>query len=116
MDSPSATPATPGPASGAPCWVSLMARDLEAAQEFYGTVLGWRFRATSLGDEFSTALAADGSSVAGIGAVAGSLQAVVAWIPYFAVTDSDEVSARIRERSATVAVGPLTLPTGRAAL
>ncbi|MEW2544948.1 VOC family protein [Streptomyces sp. NPDC047002] len=110
------TPVPSGALAGAPCWVSLMTHDLAAAEEFYGAVLGWRFRATPLGEEFAVAVGAGGAPAAGIGAVASSLQAGVAWIPYFAVGDADATSARIRERSATVAVGPLTMPVGRAAL
>ncbi|MFF1422894.1 VOC family protein [Streptomyces sp. NPDC058280] len=92
-----------------------MARDLQAAQDFYGTALGWTFRPTSLGEDFTVALA-DGSPVAGIGALAPSLQAAVAWTPYFAVDDADASAARVRERGATVAVGPLSMNTGRATL
>ncbi|MFG2138185.1 VOC family protein [Streptomyces sp. NPDC048650] len=103
------------PVRGAPCWVSLMARDLKAAQEFYSAVLGWRFRPASLGEEFSVALSG-GEPVAGIGALAPSFQIPVAWTSYFAVTDADDTAARIRERGATVAVGPLKLGPGRAAL
>ena len=100
---------------GAPCWVSLMTRDLKAAQDFYGAVLGWRFRKGRLGEQFSVAFH-DGAPVAGIGALAPQLQIAVAWTPYFAVTDTDEAAARIRERSGTVAVGPLTFSLGRGAL
>ncbi|MDJ0343627.1 VOC family protein [Streptomyces sp. H10-C2] len=100
---------------GAPCWISLMARDLKLAQEFYGMVLGWEFRSGRLGEGFSVALA-DGAPVAGIGALATALQVAVAWTPYFAVGDADETAARISERSGTVGVGPLTLASGRGAL
>ncbi|UZJ32664.1 VOC family protein [Streptomyces endophytica] len=103
------------PVRGAPCWVSLMARDLESAQEFYAAVLGWRFRPASLGQEFSVAMA-DGQPVAGMGALAQSFQVAVAWTSYFAVEDADVTADRIRERGATVAVGPLKLGPGRAAL
>ncbi|MDC7340374.1 VOC family protein [Streptomyces lydicus] len=105
--------ATPG--RGAPCWVSLLARDLGAAQDFYSAVLGWRFRPASLGEEFSVAVA-DGQPVAGIGALAQSYRIAVAWTSYFAVDDADLTADRIRERGATVAVGPLKLGPGRAAL
>lgn len=54
--------------------------------------------------------------MAGIGALASTLQVPAAWTPCFAVEDVDETAARIRERSATVAVGPLKFPTGRGAL
>ncbi|MFI8104521.1 VOC family protein [Streptomyces sp. NPDC086023] len=100
---------------GAPCWVSLTARDLEAAQHFYGAVLGWHFRPGRLGDAFSVAFV-NGAPVAGIGALADSFAVSVAWIPYFAVADADATAAKIRERSATVAVGPLSFGLGRAAL
>ncbi|MEO3977900.1 VOC family protein [Streptomyces sp. CAU 1734] len=107
---------TPGTGRiGAPCWVSLMARDLAASQEFYGAVLGWRFHKGRLGDGFSIA-ALDGEPVAGIGALARTFRVAVAWTPYFAVPDADVAAARIRERSGTVAVGPLSFSLGRGAL
>ncbi|MFC8236427.1 VOC family protein [Streptomyces sp. NPDC057284] len=100
---------------GAPCWVSLMTRDLEAAQQFYGSVLDWTFRPARLGDAFSVGLH-EGIPVAGMGALARDLAVAVAWTPYFAVDDADVTTARIRERCATLAVGPLSFGTGRAAL
>lgn len=107
---------TRDPARGAPCWVSLAARDLEAPEKFYGSVLGWEFRATTLGERFAVALS-DGRPVAGIAALAADLQVAVAWTPYFAVRQADEAAARIRERSATVALGPLAFSaSGRAVL
>ncbi|MFE3827947.1 VOC family protein [Streptomyces sp. NPDC059092] len=101
--------------AGAPCWVSLLAREMPAAQAFYGDVLGWTYRPAGLGEDFTVALS-DGMAVAGIGALASSLQVAVSWTPYFAVSDVDEAAARIRERGATVAVGPLAFHSGRAAL
>ncbi|MEU9414602.1 VOC family protein [Streptomyces sp. NPDC051000] len=92
-----------------------MTRDLDHAQAFYGAVLGWTFRPTRLGEGFSVAMR-DGVPIAGIGALAGRLGVPVAWTPYFAVDDADVTSARVRERGATMAVGPLTFGTGRAAL
>ncbi|MGW0390702.1 VOC family protein [Streptomyces sp. NPDC003042] len=100
---------------GAPVWVSLMTRDLSAAQDFYGAVLGWRFRRARLGEGFSVAFR-EGAPVAGIGALAERLSLPVAWTPYFAVEDADVTADRIRERGATMAVGPLAFGTGRAAL
>ncbi|MBT2448862.1 VOC family protein [Streptomyces sp. ISL-43] len=93
-----------------------MARDLGAAQRFYGAVVGWRFRPARLGDAFSVA-ELDGDPVAGIGALAGDLAVPVAWTPYFAVDDADVAVGRVRERSGTIAVGPVSFETGgRAAL
>ncbi|MFJ3906385.1 VOC family protein [Streptomyces sp. NPDC090025] len=101
---------------GGPCWLSLAARDLGAAEEFYGAVLGWTFRHGPLGDGFSVG-ERDGTPVAGIGAVAERMGVAVAWTPFFAVADADAAVARIRERGGTVGVGPVAFPPrGRAAL
>ncbi|CAL9603819.1 hypothetical protein SUDANB6_05506 [Streptomyces sp. enrichment culture] len=100
---------------GAPCWVSLTSRDLKATEEFYSAVLGWQWRSARLGDRFRIALA-DGVPVAGIAAVAAMWQMAVAWTPYFAVPDANEAASRVQERGGTVAVGPISLPPGRAAL
>ncbi|MFD7624833.1 VOC family protein [Streptomyces sp. NPDC059851] len=96
---------------GAPCWVSLMARDLQRSQDFYGAVLGWKFRPTRSGDAFTIA-ELEGVAVAGIGALAGDLAGAPTWTPYFAVDDADVATDRIRERSGTIAVGPVTFAGG----
>ncbi|MFJ9407161.1 VOC family protein [Streptomyces sp. NPDC101393] len=103
------------PVRGAPCWVNLLTHDLRAAKAFYSEVLGWSFRRGSLGEEFAVALL-DGQPVAGISALAPGLRTAVAWTPYFAVDDADDTADRVRERGATVAVGPLKFGWGRAAL
>ncbi|MFG2569085.1 VOC family protein [Streptomyces sp. NPDC048567] len=101
------------PVAGAPCWVSLTTHDLGAARTFYARVMGWEFHDSSLGDDFVLA-SARGRPVAGIGCPAGGPPP--AWIPYFAVPGADVTADRIRERGATLAVGPLPLGEGRAAI
>lgn len=108
----SAAPLT-GPA--APCWVTLMTRDLETAERFYTQVLGWSFRPGRLGADYYVAYRGE-VPVAGVFAVSSAFQVAVAWTPYFAVEDADVAAARVRERSGTVAVGPLTLGKGRGVL
>ncbi|MFG2293430.1 VOC family protein [Streptomyces sp. NPDC048603] len=101
---------------GAPCWLSLTARDRDTAERFYREVLGWTFRRDTFGRAFSVA-EHNGVPVAGIGAVAGELAVPVVWTPYFAVDDADQAVARVRERGGTVGVGPVSYqPRGRAAL
>ena len=100
---------------GAPCWVSLTARDQDAAEDFYHAVLGWKFRSAKSGEQFRIAYA-DDVPVAGVGAVASMWQMAVAWTPYFAVSSADEAVARSQERGGTTAVGPIAFPPGRAAL
>lgn len=112
MTTPSVTTT---PVTGAPCWVSLATTDLSAAQRFYGDVLGWTFRPGSLGEEFTVALS-DGVPVAGLGAVARTMQVRIEWTPFFSVDSADVAASRVAERSATVAVGPIRMGTGRTAL
>ncbi|MFI8434676.1 VOC family protein [Streptomyces sp. NPDC079020] len=107
--------AAPLTGAAAPCWVNLMTSDQEAAQRFYGAVLGWTFRPGRLGRQFTVARRG-GVPVAGINAMSSVYQVAIAWMPYFAVEDADVAAARIRERSGTVAVGPLTLGKGRGIL
>ncbi|WP_260220853.1 VOC family protein [Streptomyces gossypii] len=96
--------------------MSLATRELAPAQEFYSTVLGWTFRPDeSLGEEFSVAMA-DGETVAGVAAVTPTIGVAVAWTPYFYVDGADPVAARIWERGATMAIGPMRLGNGRVAL
>ncbi|URN18417.1 MULTISPECIES: VOC family protein [Streptomyces] len=111
----SATATSEGTVYGALCWVSLMTRDLEAAHDFYGAVMGWRFRPARLGKGFSVALSG-GRVIAGMGALASEFHVAVAWTPYFAVRNADVTAGRIRERSGTVAVGPVAFALGRGAL
>ncbi|WP_435193340.1 VOC family protein [Streptomyces sp. NRRL F-5630] len=96
--------------------VNLMTHDLGESQRFYGAVMGWTFRGNALGHEFCVAQDAEGGTVAVFGAVASTYQVAVAWIPFFAVAAIDDTVARVRERSGTVAIGPLRLPRGRGAL
>lgn len=103
-------------AVGSPCWLSLMARDRQAAERFYAAVMGWTFRAGGFGRAFSVA-ELDGVPVAGVGAMAAELAVPVAWTVYFAVDDADVTVDRIRERGGSVGVGPVSYPPrGRAAL
>ncbi|MGW1429183.1 VOC family protein [Streptomyces sp. NPDC002431] len=103
------------PVNGAPCWVSLIVRDLRAAQGFYRSALGWEFVDSALGDNFCVAMAR-GLPVAGLGSCSRTARPPAVWTPYFAVDDADETADRVRERGATLAVGPVKLGEGRAAI
>lgn len=103
------------PVHGVPCWVSLMTPDVRAAQDFYGTVLGWTFRSGTLGEGFTVAHL-DALPVAGVARIAPGLPNAVSWTPYFAVDDADATAARVRERGGTIAVGAIRLGPGRGAV
>ncbi|MFI7320886.1 VOC family protein [Streptomyces venezuelae] len=107
-------PPTLGKARGAPCWLSLASRDIRAAEEFYSRVLGW-CHVPLLGSPRrprSLALQA-GRPVGTLSETASDLGVYAGWMPYFAVEDVDVTVARLHERGATVAVGPLATGAGR---
>ncbi len=103
------------PVRGVPCWVNAMVDDLAGVRAFYGEVLDWTFRSGSLGDRFLLATAG-GEPVAGPAAHRPGFPAASVWTPYFAVRDVDATAARIQERGATVAAGPMALGNGRVGL
>ncbi|MFI9236476.1 VOC family protein [Streptomyces cinnamoneus] len=107
--------ASDGAGLGQPCWVSLLTADLASAQDFYGAVLGWKFRPGSLGEGFAVAIS-DGKPVAGLSDIVSRMGLSASWTSYFAVADADMVASRVRERGGTVAVGPLAVGRGRVVL
>jgi predicted enzyme related to lactoylglutathione lyase len=100
---------------GAPCWISLLARDLPEAQKFYGGLLGWEFRPGSQRLGPYVLARSGGVAVAGLGAQETGVGIPVSWTVYFAASSADVVAERVRERGATVAVGPVEFGGGRVA-
>lgn len=101
---------------GAPCWVSLTAHDLEAARDFYAAVMGWEYKAGFQEERNYSVALSHGVPVAGMTSCDDSVGFPVTWTVYFAAESADAVASRIRERSATVAVGPIEFGKGRVAL
>jgi len=97
----------PPRAQGTPCWASLSASDLDAAQEFYGPLLGWEFVPGLRGVGPYVRALAEGRPVAGIGVLPYRSGLPVDWITYFAADSADQAAQRIRDHGGTVAVGPL---------
>lgn len=93
---------------GTPCWVSLLVHDLAAAQKFYGSLFGWRFRPGPRHFGSYTRAVLGDLQVAGIGTLPeGGQRLDVAWTPYLSSEDADMTAELIREHCGTVAVGPL---------
>ncbi|MGW4893230.1 VOC family protein [Kitasatospora sp. NPDC004240] len=98
-----------------PCWVSLMAHDLDGAKAFYGPLLGWDFEPGP--DRFGPYVhaVAGGEAVAGLGTSGAGWGMPVAWTSYFGTESADYAADAVRERGATLAVGPLAFDAGRVA-
>src|SRR5688572_17622529 len=92
---------------GTPCWVSLLVRDLDSAQDFYSSLFGWQFRPTPGHFGAYTRAVLGDMQVAGIGTLPQGQRLPVAWTPYLASEDADTTAELIREHCGTVAVGPL---------
>ncbi|MFE3325348.1 VOC family protein [Streptomyces sp. NPDC059176] len=94
-----------------------MARDIQAAQDFYGAVFGWEFRPGGLEQGSYVVAYAGGAPVAGLVESDRTMgvRLPVAWTAYFAADSADEAASRVRERGGTVAVGPLSFDNGRMA-
>ncbi|WP_447035629.1 VOC family protein [Streptomyces sp. DSM 118878] len=103
--------------TGVPCRLSLTSRDVRAAERFYGRVLGW-CHVPLLGapGRRRSLFLKDGEPVGTLSGTTCDLGAHAGWLPYFAVGDVDETVSGLRERGATVAVGPLSDDAGRVAV
>jgi hypothetical protein len=90
---------------GAPSWLDLGSRDLDAATDFYHALFGWEFQ--SAGPEaggyglFQLA----GQTVAGLGPITEE-QAAPAWTVYFETPDADATSKAVLQAGGTVRFEP----------
>lgn len=101
---------------GAPSWLSLLTPDPARAQEFYGTLLGWEFRAVAEPESRYVHALVGPTRVAGIGAAPDDWQASAAWTVFFGTADIDAAAHRVEERAGTVGIGPHGFNAGRIAL
>ncbi|GAA2399130.1 VOC family protein [Streptomyces glaucosporus] len=98
-------------APGTPCWVSLLAEDPAASQEFYHELFGWEYRPGpgpgGAGPHARAVLG--GREVACIGQMPPGRQCQAAWLPYLAADDTDAAADLVRMCGGTVGVGPLDM-------
>jgi predicted enzyme related to lactoylglutathione lyase len=99
------TRTTPWPA-GVPCWTDLSTPDLDAAQAFYGAVLGWDFERPA-GAEYGGYVIAQvrGSAAAGLGPIQ-SPGMPAAWTLYIASDDVERTASAIAEHGGTIVLPP----------
>lgn len=95
---------------GTPCWVDLMAKDIEATKDFYAAVLGWTF--TEPAAEFGGYLNAlvESEAVAGLSpTMPGMEQTPNLWTVYLASDDLEASAAAVTEAEGSVLAKPMTL-------
>ena len=109
------------PASGAFCWNELATTDLDAAQSFYKTLLGWEIKegAAPGGGMRYSEIVVEGRHVGGMysmgeacaaGEAGGQPQMPPRWMTYVAVDDVDASAAKTKELGGKVLVEPMDIP------
>ncbi|WP_030276795.1 VOC family protein [Streptomyces sp. NRRL B-24484] len=96
-------------ATGTPCWVDLMAKDQQAALDFYRDLLGWQGRPGPAEFGGYAVCELNGRAVAGIGpamAPEGMPEPPTVWTSYLASTD-----APATQDAVVAAGGTLLVPT-----
>jgi predicted enzyme related to lactoylglutathione lyase len=96
--------------AGTPCWIDYAAEDLEAAQRFYHSVIGWDFTAGQ--PEFGGYLTCLTKGLAAAGMMPKMDPShPSAWITYFATDDAAATAAAIGAAGGTVIAGPHAVGT-----
>lgn len=107
-------------AQGTPCWIDLMARDQQAAIDFYKDLFGWEGEPGP--GEFGgyAMMTLRGKPVAGIGpsmSPEGMPEAPHVWTTYLSTDDADQTTQQVQAAGGTVMVGPMDVgETGRMAI
>jgi predicted enzyme related to lactoylglutathione lyase len=97
-------------------WRDLMTLDVNAAQRFYGGLLGWRFENTRRGDRPYVLARLQNTPVAGIVDVSSINGADAQWLSFMTVADVDKTVALVRAEGGSVLVEPRNMPIGRVAV
>jgi hypothetical protein len=98
-----------------PVHFEVHAEDLDRAQEFYGTVLDWRFQVWGDGSYRLIATGSDGPGIDGgmiqrQGPGGDDQTAVIAWVCTVAVDDVDAYVARALDAGGSLAVAKMAVP------
>lgn len=93
---------------GTPAWVDLMVPDRQAAQAFYGPLLGWDFAVGGPETGYYTMALKHGQPVAGLGeSQPGTEAPPAAWTTYLAVDDAEASAERAAAAGGTVLMAPM---------
>jgi len=96
---------------GALCWTELATRDTKAAERFYTQLFGWSAKTGSDGGMEYTEFSVQGKPDAGMMAMTPQMGNVPPnWMPYFAVTDCDATTTKVKELGGKAYVPPTDIP------
>ena len=101
------------PANGAFCWNELATTDLDAAQNFYRTLLGWEIKEGTApgGGMVYNEIVVAGQHVGGVYKMGPEFgQTPAHWMAYVAVDDVDAKARQVWELGGKVCVPPTDIP------
>ncbi|WP_103503059.1 VOC family protein [Streptomyces sp. SM14] len=93
---------------GAPCWVDIGSRDIEATSDFYHQVLGWEYVSAGPDAGGYGMYQLGGESVGGVGPLTEE-GASSAWMTYFTTDDAAAVTETCRQAGGEVRVEPMDM-------
>jgi predicted enzyme related to lactoylglutathione lyase len=93
------------------CWYELMTTDVEAAERFYASVVGWSMRDAGMPNVKYTVAHAGDSMVAGVITIPDEAEGMPpAWIGYIYAEDIDATASDIAAKGGTVHRQPDDIP------
>ena len=104
------------PKHGEFCWNDLATNDIQASQNFYAELLGWKIKEQEAGGVIYNEISLDGQkSFGGVWKLTEEMGDVKPhWMSWVAVDDVDASAARVTELGGSVCVPPTDIPnTGR---
>lgn len=109
--SPAAAPASPS--EGRFLWQDLVTTDAAAARQFYGALLGWKFKQTSRSGRTYLLASTSAGPVGGIVDVRDIKDASSHWVSYVSVADVDRAVQQVQTGGGKVVVPAANLAVGR---
>lgn len=104
------------PKHGEFCWNDLATNDIQASQNFYAELLGWKIKEQESGGVIYNEISLDGQKAfGGIWKLTEEMGDVKPhWMSWVAVDDVDSSAAKVTELGGSVCVPPTDIPnTGR---
>lgn len=95
---------------GLPIWYELITPDPDAAQAFYGAVMGWTAERQGGGMGDYRVLSAGETGVGGIMVQPDAMPGGPKWLPYFGVADVDGMTDMVRHLGGEVQLEPTDIP------
>ncbi len=94
-------------------WRENCTPDMDAAEAFYGAVIGWKKMDVPMpGDANYTMFAVGEQPVCGVMPITEQMQAPPCWMAYVGVDDVDAIVAKATEHGGTVIAGPMNVGGG----